>query len=78
MVRVRTRLPQATAIALSPVPVVCVVLVLMSDRPVRAGLAFAAGWTGALAVAVGLVAWLTDTVAESYTEATRDGVDLVQ
>jgi hypothetical protein len=71
-------LPQALAIALSPVPMVCIVLVLLSPRPVRAGLSFAAGWVGALAVAVGLVAWLTDTVAEDNGEAARDGVDLVQ
>jgi Sap, sulfolipid-1-addressing protein len=71
-------LPQAIAIALSPVPMVCIVLVLMSPRPVRAGLCFAAGWVGALAVTVGLVAWLTDTVAEDHAEATRDGVDIVQ
>ena len=71
-------LPQAMAIALSPVPMVCIVLVLMSPRPVRAGLSFALGWIGALAIAVGLVAWLTDTVAADDGEAARDGVDLVQ
>jgi hypothetical protein len=70
-------LPQAMAIALSPVPMVCIVLVLMSARPVRAGLSFAVGWLAALTIAVGLVAWLTDTVADD-AEATRDGVDLVQ
>jgi hypothetical protein len=66
------------AIALSPVPMVCIVLVLLSDRPVRAGLAFATGWVGALAITTGLVAWLTDTVAEDNTEGARDGVDVVQ
>jgi len=71
-------LPQALAIALSPVPMICIVLVLLSPRPVRAGMSFAAGWVGALAIAVGLVAWLTDTVAEDNGEAARDGVDLVQ
>lgn len=66
------------AIALSPVPIVCIVLVLMSTRPVRAGLCFAAGWLGALTIAVGLIAWLTDTVAEDGSESARDGVDVVQ
>jgi hypothetical protein len=70
-------LPQAMAIALSPVPMVCIVLVLMSARPVRAGACFALGWLVALAIAVGLVAWFTDTVAEDE-QAARDGVDLVQ
>ncbi|WP_329000303.1 GAP family protein [Kribbella sp. NBC_00709] len=71
-------LPQAMAIALSPVPMICIVLVLLSDRPVRAGLCFAAGWLGALTIAVGLVAWFTDTVAEGHEEGARDGVDVVQ
>ncbi|TCC35115.1 GAP family protein [Kribbella sindirgiensis] len=71
-------LPQAMAIALSPVPMVCIVLVLLSARPVRAGLYFTAGWIGALTAAVGLVAWLTDTVAEGHEESTRDGVDVLQ
>lgn len=71
-------LPQAMAIALSPVPMVCIVLVLMSTRPVRAGLCFAVGWVGALAIATGLVAGFTDAVAEDNGEAARDGVDLVQ
>jgi hypothetical protein len=71
-------LPQAMAIALSPVPVVCTVLVLMSPRPVRAGLSFVAGWIGALALATGLVAWLTDGVADENGEAARDGVDVLQ
>ncbi|WP_432875576.1 GAP family protein [Kribbella sp. CA-245084] len=71
-------LPQAMAIALSPIPMICIVLVLLSDRPVRAGLCFAAGWVGALAIAVGLVAWLTDTVAEGHEESARDGVDVLQ
>ncbi|HET6988920.1 MAG TPA: GAP family protein [Kribbella sp.] len=71
-------LPQAMAIALSPVPMVCIVLVLMSRRPVRAGLSFAVGWVGALAMAVGVIAWLTDTVAHQDAEAARDGVDIVQ
>lgn len=66
------------AIALSPVPMVCIVLVLMSTRPVRAGLSFAAGWLGALAIAIGIVAGFTDAVAEDNEEAARNGVDLVQ
>ncbi|MFC6159931.1 GAP family protein [Kribbella jiaozuonensis] len=71
-------LPQAMAIALSPVPMICIVLVLLSDRPVRAGLSFAVGWVTALAIAVGLIAWLTDTVAEGHEESARDGIDVVQ
>lgn len=71
-------LPQALGIALSPVPMVCIVLVLMSSRPVRAGLGFVVGWAGALAVATGLVAALTETVADADAEGARSGVDVVQ
>ncbi|ONI73929.1 hypothetical protein BWI15_11045 [Kribbella sp. ALI-6-A] len=71
-------LPQAMAIALSPVPVICIVLVLMSDRPVRAGLSFAVGWLGALTIAIGLVVWLTDEVADDNDKVARDGVDVFQ
>lgn len=66
------------AIALSPVPMICIVLVLLAPRPVRAGLCFAVGWLCALAIAVALVAWLTDTVAEGNEEGARDGIDVVQ
>src|SRR3954468_1399118 len=65
-------------IALSPVPMICIVLVLMSSGPIRAGLSFFAGWTVALAIATGLVVTLTDVVAEDGGEGARDGVDIVK
>nr|WP_272955064.1 GAP family protein [Kribbella shirazensis] len=71
-------LPQALAIALSPVPLVCILLTLMSPRPVRAALCFAVGWYCALAVATTLVAALTDTVADYNEETARDGVDVIR
>lgn len=71
-------LPQAMGIALSPVPMVCIVLVLLANRPIRSGLSFVAGWSVALAIATGVVITLTDVVAEDGTEAARDGVDIVQ
>jgi hypothetical protein len=71
-------LPQAMGIALSPVPMVCIVLVLMSNRAIRSGLSFAVGWVVALTIATGLVVLLTDVAADDGTEAARDGVDFVQ
>jgi hypothetical protein len=71
-------LPQALAIALSPVPLVCVLLTLMTPRPVRAALCFAVGWYGALAIATALVVVLTDTVADYSAETARDGVDVIR
>lgn len=41
-------LPQAVAVALSPVPIVAVALVLGTPRARAAGLAFAFGWVGGL------------------------------
>jgi hypothetical protein len=49
----------------------------MSRQPIRAGLSFATGWIGALAIATGLVVALTDLAADDG-EAARDGVDLVK
>lgn len=71
-------LPQAMGIALSPLPMICIVLVLMSSGPIRAGLSFFAGWAVALAIATGLVVALTDAVAEDGSEGARDGVDIVK
>ena len=71
-------LPQALGIALSPVPMVCIVLVLLSRQPIRAGSSFAVGWVGALAIATGLVVVLTDVATDDGSEAARDGVDLVK
>jgi threonine/homoserine/homoserine lactone efflux protein len=47
-------LPSALAVALSPVPIVAVVLVLGTPKPRAAGLAFALGWIGGL-LAVSLI-----------------------
>lgn len=71
-------LPQALGIALSPVPMVCIVLVLMSSGPIKAGLSFVLGWCGALAIATALVVVLTDVVAKDGSESARDGVDVVK
>ncbi|MEV5966549.1 GAP family protein [Kribbella sp. NPDC051952] len=71
-------LPQALGIALSPVPMVCIVLVLMSGNPIRAGLSFVVGWCGALAIATGIVVLLTDAVTDDGSESARDGVDIVK
>ena len=41
-------LPAAVAVALSPIPIVAIVLVLDSSRARRNGLAFAGGWVSGL------------------------------
>jgi hypothetical protein len=44
-------LPLAVGIAISPLPVIAAVLILLSDRARSSGLAFLAGWLGGIAVA---------------------------
>ena len=51
-------LPAALAAALSPVPVVGIVLVLGTRRPRSSGSAFALGWVAGLAVVSIVVVWL--------------------
>jgi threonine/homoserine/homoserine lactone efflux protein len=48
-------LPSAIAVALSPIPIIAVVLVLGSQRARTAGLAFALGWIAGLATVSALV-----------------------
>lgn len=62
-------LPSAVAIALSPVPIVAVVLVLRGDRAPTAGPAFAAGWLTGLAALTAIVVLVAGVGAD------RDGDD---
>jgi len=66
-------LPAAAAVALSPIPIVAIVLVLGSPRARTAGPAFAIGWViglGAVSVAVTLLA----SGASEQDSAAADGV----
>jgi threonine/homoserine/homoserine lactone efflux protein len=66
-------LPAAAAVALSPIPIIAIVLVLASPRTRAAGPAFAIGWVvglGAVSVAVTLLA----SGASEPDSATADGV----
>lgn len=51
-------LPAAVGIAISPVPIIASVLMLMSSRPTRTAPAFALGWLLGLSVVTVLVLWL--------------------
>ena len=48
-------LPQAVAVAISPVPIIAVILMLFSAKARANGIAFAAGWVVALTVVGSLV-----------------------
>lgn len=51
-------LPAAIGIAISPVPVIASVLMLMSSRPTRTAPAFAAGWLLGLSLVTVVVLWV--------------------
>jgi low temperature requirement protein LtrA len=51
-------LPLALGVAISPIPIVAVILMVMSKRAARNGLAFVAGWIAALLVVVDIILWL--------------------
>ncbi|HET6714484.1 MAG TPA: GAP family protein [Actinomycetota bacterium] len=63
-------LPAAAAVALSPIPIVAVVLVLGSPRARTAGPAFALGWVAGLGVVS-----VTVTLVAGGAPETNDGVD---
>ncbi len=57
-------LPAAAAVALSPFPIVAVVVVLGTERARTNGIAFAAGWTGGLAVLTAIVTAITSGASD--------------
>lgn len=57
-------LPNAVAIAISPVPIIAVILMLMSPRPAQLGLSFLGGWFVGVVVATGVVTLLAGVVPE--------------
>lgn len=60
-------LANATAIAISPIPVIAVILMLMSPRAVTMGVSFLAGWLLGILVATTVFTPLADVVPEPET-----------
>jgi hypothetical protein len=70
-------LPIAIGIALSPLPIVAVILMLFTPRARTNGFAFLAGWSGGLLVVGGALLWLagaTDAASDEGAESTLSGV----
>ncbi|MGI8460276.1 MAG: GAP family protein [Solirubrobacterales bacterium] len=61
-------LPLAAAIAVSPIPILAVILMLLSERATQNALAFLAGWAIALALIAGVVAILGSGSADAGEE----------
>jgi Sap, sulfolipid-1-addressing protein len=67
-------LPFAIGIAISPIPIVAVILILFSDRARVNGPAFLAGWVIGLAVVSGVVYVVSDAASAATDSTTSDTV----
>ena len=65
-------LPLAIGVAISPVPIIAVILMLFSAKAKSNGLAFLVGWVGALVIAGGIVLTLANAgkISEGGTPST--------
>lgn len=57
-------LPNAVGIAISPIPIIAVILMLMSPRPTRLGLAFLIGWLLGVLIATSVFTLLAGILPE--------------
>lgn len=67
-------LPMAVGVAVSPVPVIAIILMLFSDRARTNGPAFLAGWVIGLGAAVAVVALLSDAADLRSSSDAESGV----
>ena len=71
-------LPAAIGIAISPVPIVLVILMLVSVKARSNGPAFLAGWVLGVAVVSGIAFLVADGVDASNESGASDGIDVGQ
>ncbi|KQR49156.1 hypothetical protein ASF87_10200 [Microbacterium sp. Leaf161] len=71
-------LPNAVAIAISPLPVVAVILILMAPQSRLRGVVFLIGWFFGVVVATGLFALLADVIPATDSSAAHTIVSIVQ
>ena len=71
-------LPAAVGVALSPIPIVAVVLMLATPKARTNGPAFAVGWVLGLSVVSVIVVFATSNAADSSASTTADTVNWVQ
>ncbi|MEX0847469.1 MAG: GAP family protein [Ilumatobacteraceae bacterium] len=71
-------LPQAVGIAVSPLPVVLVILMLVSPRGRANGPVFLAGWIVGVAVLTGVAFAVADAADAATDASTAEGVDAMQ
>ena len=64
-------LPLALGIAISPIPIIAAILMLLSPRAKSTGLGFLAGWVGGVAVAVTLFTLLSTLIPADDPDASK-------
>ena len=71
-------LPYAVGVAISPIPIIAVILMLFSNRAKTNGPAFLVGWIIGLAVVVGVVYALAEANDVATDSGASDGSSTVQ
>lgn len=64
-------LPQAVAIAISPLPIIAVILMLLAPRAVSVAVAFLAGWLVAVAVVATVMALCSSLILDADAASSR-------
>ncbi len=68
---ISSTLSSAIAIAISPVPIIAVILMLMTSRATRLGLSFLIAWFLGIVVAITVTALLSGVIPEPSTDSTQ-------
>ena len=71
-------LTNAVAIAISPIPIIAVILMLMSPRALRLGFGFLVGWLVGILVATTVFSLLADAVTAADPTASKPILGVVQ
>lgn len=71
-------LPLALAVAISPIPIIATILMLMSPRPKQLGLSFLGGWVGGITVAVVVFTLLGGIIPERQAGGSQPVVGTIQ
>jgi len=71
-------LPQAVTIAISPIPIIAAILMLLSPRARTVALAFLVGWVVGIAVAVVVVTLLSSSVPAADPDASKPVAGVVK
>ena len=71
-------LPQAVTIAISPIPIIAAILVLLSPRARSVATAFLVGWVAGIAVAVVVVSLLSSSIPAADPDASKPVAGVVK